>query len=312
MNFIEYLEDIGYPQILLNEVVENKNKYTYDFKSKGKWQIAPKWELKILQKILKDYLTKSYSKFNISNNATAYIKGKNISYNVDRHQGNSYFFTTDFKNFFPSISESNIKHKLVTLLNKETEQSISYILKIIFYNEKLQYGFPTSPIISNFVMKAFDDILQKNLETLFSKNNNLQYTRYSDDITISSRYKIDKQNLEQAIKSLIDDKYTYLKFNEKKTRFFEKYAKRPHITGLIPLEKRNTIGKKKYNQIKLNIHLLINNSSVNNDILFDTIKSLSSYLSYLYLVDTHSYNRLKNSFISKFRDNENFNKIFFK
>ncbi len=176
MSFLEYLDEVGYLQILLETVIKNKNKYTYDFKSKGKWQIAPKWELKILQKILKDYLTDNYSTDNISSNATAYIKKKNISYNVNRHQGNNYFFTTDFKNFFPSISKINIKNELTTILNKETKLSIIYILEIIFYKGKLQYGFPTSPIISNLIMKRFDDSLQNNLETLFPKNNNLQYT----------------------------------------------------------------------------------------------------------------------------------------
>jgi len=30
---------------------------------------------------------------------------------------------------------------------------ISLILEIIFYNGRLQYGFPTSPVISNIIMK---------------------------------------------------------------------------------------------------------------------------------------------------------------
>ena len=117
MNFLEYLDNIGYHTKLLNEVVNNKYKYVYSFKFKGKCQIAPKWKLKILQRILKDYLTKYYSNdTNISENATAYIKNQNISYNLVRHQGNSYFFTSDFKNFFPSIYEENIKGILATIL----------------------------------------------------------------------------------------------------------------------------------------------------------------------------------------------------
>lgn len=285
MNFLQFLHHVGYPLQLLEEVIRNKNKYVYTFKFKGKWQIAPKWQLKILQKILKDYLTQCYSgDDNISKNATAYIKNKNISYNLDRHQGNSYFFTTDFKNFFPSIYKSYTEHILSIRLINESIESLNYINEIIYYKDRLQYGFPTSPIISNLIMKDFDISLEQKLNEIL-ENNNIQYTRYSDDITISSRYKIDKQTIKKTIQELIDSSYSFLKLNDKKTRYFEKYAHKPHITGLIPLTHRNTIGKKRYNEIKLNINLLIKNQIITNDKYFQTIISLGAYLGYLYLVD---------------------------
>jgi RNA-directed DNA polymerase len=310
MNFLDFLNNIGYPIKLLNEVINNKHKYVYTFKFKGKWQIAPKWQLKILQKILKDYLTKNYSENkNISNNATAYIKNKNISYNLERHQGNSYFFTSDFKNFFPSIYENDIKNILSTTLVNESTESLTYINKIIYHKGRLQYGFPTSPIISNLIMYDFDKELDKILNEKY-KNINIQYTRYSDDITISSKYKIDKLIIKNTIIELMELSYSFLKLNNKKTRYFEKYAHRPHITGLIPLSNRNTIGKKRYNEIKLNINLLINNEVITNNKYFQTINSLSSYLNYMYLVDRHNYIRLKNSFNNKYKSFNNYELLF--
>jgi hypothetical protein len=309
MNFLEYLDNNGYPTKLLDEVVNNKYKYVYSFKFKGKWQIAPKWQLKILQKILKDYLTKYYSNdTNISKNATAYIKNKNISYNLVRHQGNSYFFTSDFKNFFPSIYEENIKDILCTILINESFKSREYINQIIYYKDRLQYGFPTSPIISNLIMNNFDKSLEKIIKEKFDKYN-IQYTRYSDDITISSKYKIDKQVILKIVIDLISS-YPFLKLNNKKIRYFEKYAHRPYITGLIPLSNRNSIGKKKYNEIKLNINLLINNHIIENNNYFNNINSLSSYLNYMYLVDRHNYTRLKSSFYKKYNKSENYKLLF--
>ena len=283
----------------MNSVILDKDKYTYRFASKGKWQIAPKWELKILQKILKNYLTTYYSEDNISENATAYIKNKNISYNVDRHQGNNYFFVTDFKNFFPSIVKQEITDILFSILKKEDELSLKYILEIIFYKNKLQYGFPTSPIISNLIMKKFDTSLQDKLNEIFPSNN-IQYTRYSDDITVSSKYITKQQDILDEINKLRETEYSFLEINHKKTRIFEKYAHRPYVTGLVPLNKRNTIGKKKYNQLKLNIHLFFTNAKIINDNLFKTEISLSSYLSYIYLVDKHNYNKLKYFFLKTY------------
>ena len=96
----------------------------------------------------------------------------------------------------------------------------------------------------------------------------------------------------------------------KKTRSFEKYAKTPYITGLVPLNKRNTIGKKKYNQLKINLYLLMKNQLIKNPNFYKSKDSARSYISYLYLVDKHNYNRLKYYFLNKFEKNEV--EIFFK
>lgn len=310
MNFLKYIEIEGYPKILLDDVIKHIHKYTYVFYVKGKLQIAPKWELKIVQKILKKYLYENYSKSSISENATAYLKGKDISYNVDRHQGNSYFFTTDFENFFPSIQKDSVLNILAKILHQESDESREYIYNIIFYQGKLQYGFPTSPIISNLIMKEFDNELQEKLKTKYSEKVP-EYTRYSDDITISSKYKIEKYEILEEIDNLISSSYMYLKINKKKTRVFEKYAKKPYITGLVPLNYRNTIGRNKYNEIKLNIFLLIQDIEITNSQLFQNKTSMSSYLSYLYNVDKHNYNRIKMYFNKKYTA-EKLQTIFFK
>ncbi|MFY4817941.1 reverse transcriptase domain-containing protein [Aliarcobacter butzleri] len=308
MDFLNYLQATGYHNNLLIEVINNLDRYIYKFKFKGKWQIAPKWELKILQKILKEYLTKYYGSI-ISENATAYIVGKNLSYNVSKHQGNSYFFVTDFKNFFPSIEFEKVKYILKSNLNKETEDSIDLILKIVFYDNKLQYGFPTSPIISNLILINFDKKIEQYLLNYF-KGNNIKYSRYSDDITISAKYKINKNDVLSIIENLIDSEYTYLKLNLQKTRFFEKYSHSPYITGLVPLNQRISIGKKKFNIIKLNTYLILSNKAIENDNFFRKENQLQSYLNYLYLVDKHNYIKLKNYFSKNYIDSTIFNSLF--
>lgn len=67
---------------------------------------------------------------------------------------------------------------------------------------------------------------------------------------------------------------------------------------------------KKYNEIKLNINLLINNHIIENDNYFNNINSLSSYLNYMYLVDRHNYTRLKSSFNSKYSKSDDYKLLF--
>lgn len=307
MNFIEYIDNIGYPKKLMNDVLSKKEKFVYLFKIKGKSQIAPKWELKVLQKILKDYLYEYYSK-EFSENATAYIKCKNISYNLERHQGNNYFFKSDFVNFFPSISEMNVNKTLENILSMETNESLNLIKNILFYDNRLQFGFPSSPIISNLILKDFDKELESKL-SLKNVNSNIKYSRYSDDITISSKYEFDKMEILNIIDEMIT-KFPYLKINRKKTRFFERYSHNSKITGLIPLSNRNTIGKRRFNDIKLNIYLLITNKPIQKVGLYNSVEQLSSFLSYLYMVDKSNYFRLKKYFSKNYLENIEYLQLF--
>ncbi|RXJ91546.1 hypothetical protein CRV01_00185 [Arcobacter sp. CECT 8983] len=299
MSFLEYLEEKGYPNTLLRKIFDKHEDYVYHFRIKGKLQIAPKWELKILQKILKDYITDNYASY-ISNFATAYIKKENISYNVSKHFGRNYFYVTDFSNFFPSIKLTNIKDYLSSIFKDEDSSSLDIIFNIGFYSDSLQFGFPSSPIISNIVMTKFDNLLFEELKTKFPKNN-IAYSRYCDDLTISSKYEISPKIINNIINSLLIKEYTYLSINKRKTRSFEKYSQYPYITGLIPLKDRTTIGKKRFNILKLNIYLSLKNKKIKNTDLFDTDIALSSYLSYVYLVDPHNYNRLKEYFSKRFK-----------
>jgi hypothetical protein len=55
-------------------------------------------------------------------------------------------------------------------------------LKYAFYKNALSIGFVTSPLISDFYMSKFD----KAIEDFISKNPKLHYSRYSDDMLLSS------------------------------------------------------------------------------------------------------------------------------
>ena len=51
------------------------------------------------------------------------------------------------------------------------------------YDEHLTQGSPTSAYISNLVMKSFDEVLGK-----WCEEKNINYTRYSDDMTFSGDF----------------------------------------------------------------------------------------------------------------------------
>ena len=89
-------------------------------------------------------------------------------------------------------------------------------------------GFPTSPVIANIVMRGFDITMSK-----YCKENNIQYTRYADDLTFSSK-EIDKEILQKKIQKKAYNLLRAYKFtaNYKKTKW-KSNKSRMKVCGIV-------------------------------------------------------------------------------
>src|SRR5690606_38227468 len=84
----------------------------------------------------------------------------------------------DLKDFFPSI---NFNRVINVFLKAGYTRDISFSLaRICTLHNSLPQGAPTSPILSNLIIKRLDIRLEK-----LSKKLKLNYTRYADDLTFS-------------------------------------------------------------------------------------------------------------------------------
>ena len=100
------------------------------------------------------------------------------------------------------------------------------ILKYAFYKNALSIGFVTSPLISDFYMSKFD----KAIEDFISNNPKLHYSRYSDDMLLSSE-EDDNLSLEALFEFVKNELAKLgLEINQKKTR-------KVHLS----FEKRNSL-----------------------------------------------------------------------
>lgn len=161
-----------------------------------------------------------YSKF-----TKGYRKGISIFDNAKAHMYNDIFIQFDIQRFFPSINH----RKLTKLLYQEVKynkynlsrsQSYEIVKKSSQGMKGLPLGFVTSPLLSNIYLKKFDNILYGHLKN--EELDNVIYTRYADDITISFRCianKIDYSDIKSRIEKIICDllKEYSLKLNNKKT-----------------------------------------------------------------------------------------------
>ncbi len=240
----------------------------------------------------------------------SYRKDVNIADAVRPHSYSNFIYKTDISNFFPSIKPQIIKNRLLKHRDKiefiereEIEKYCDRIIDICTINDHLPIGFPSSPSISNFCFYEYDSIISD-----FCIKNSLIYTRYADDLIISSTDELDKDNLSQTLEQILhSDDQLRLKINYKKTKLITKKYER-HLLGISILDNgKLTISKKMKRDIEIRLHLLKTNRDklvdYTNSNEMDSILSIAGTLSQINNIDKDFLYQLRkkygNAIISK-------------
>ena len=188
--------------------------------------------------------------------AKGYVKRRSIYQNTLSHMYNDYFIMLDIKDFFPHICHKQLIEKIYKEINLKSSNQITKkgckeIVDICSVSSRgIPLGFITSPILSNIYLKEFDNVFYGKLKQM--RLNNIIYTRYADDITVSFKYDQKDKNIE--IENQIIDAASAiltrlgLQINKKKTRSFNlNISNHVRITGVNIIKKgeirRLTVGR---------------------------------------------------------------------
>ena len=162
----------------------------------------------------------------VSRYATAYRNGATLAYNASPHIGHKYLLKLDITDFFGSITFMQV-YSAAFNAKYFPKQIGAMLATLCCFEDVLPQGAPTSPALSNIVMKNFDDSFGA-----WCKEKGFEYTRYCDDITVSGNEKLypafrkAKNRLEAM----------GFEINEKKTHFITN-ANRQSVTGITVNEK---------------------------------------------------------------------------
>lgn len=252
----------------------------------GKRIIAhPARELKALQRALI-----SFCPLNLvaHRSAMAYEKGTSILKNAEAHKDGVWLARFDITNFFNSIKSQHWLNVLQALPCDQEFRELSS--KIFFWKPSganstcLSVGAPSSPFASNRFMHSFDEKM-----TAYCARHVMKFTRYADDMTISSSAKIDMTELEQIIVGSFPVEGAF-KINQKKTRISGK-AHRRVVTGLI-INNEGTVslGRSRKRQVEAMVHAY----SLGRGEM--TQQAIRGHLSFLRMVDRTSFDRLKEKY----------------
>lgn len=172
--------------------------------------------LKVIQKrIQKNILLK----LELPSYAFGAVKGKDNVYNAKQHQGKKYKFTTDLKDFFPSITNKAVNEMFVS--QDFSYQVASILTKLTTYKGRIPQGAPTSSTLANLVFTKTGNLLYE-----YAQKNNMTFTSFVDDMTLSS-----SSDFKEKIPEILDIITREFKISHKKTN----YSRNPNITGLHPM-----------------------------------------------------------------------------
>src|SRR5690606_10720415 len=199
---------------------------------------APNNKLSLFQKKLNEEILNIYKP---KKSVHAFCKKRSIKSNAQRHRKAKFLLSIDLKDFFHTITVNRVKGTFKAHPFYFNDEISSVFARLCCFNSRLPQGSPSSPILSNLVCRSLDTELSEICSQL-----KCQYTRYADDITISTKmkkfpvffgdYNNHRYDLSASFSRIFSKNNLYI--NKDKTRF-QGQDERQVVTGLTVNKKIN-------------------------------------------------------------------------
>lgn len=222
--------DLGMTNRQLLDLASSTTDKYHCFSAGGRKIVAPQPDLKLVQCWISDYIN---TEFDIDlPYATAYEKGSSVCHNAKLHANSSHFLLLDICHFFESCTQKMVRNLFSGGVYQPTNAAsrlrltaddVDLLVALSCYRGSLATGSPCSPFIANRIMASFDHEIAAGLGEKFV------YSRYSDDICISSTEWINSAEISTFVGSRLRQKSFDL--NSDKTRCFGRGHLRK-ITGI--------------------------------------------------------------------------------
>lgn len=183
--------------------------------------------------------------------AFAYVKERCAVDAVKKHQQNEswWFLKLDFSNFFGNTTPEFLIHMLSQIFpfseivrRKRGMAALSRALDLCFLNGGLPQGTPISPMLTNLMMIPIDHRLANCLREY--KGDRYIYTRYADDLLISSRIKFNQNEIIEFVKSTLRGFSAPFSIKDEKTRFGSRAGKNWNLGVMLNKDNQITIGNR--------------------------------------------------------------------
>jgi len=279
---------------------------------------APDPELKEIQSKLSDLLQDCLN--NIRENSKednnfshGFERNRSIITNAEKHKSKKWVLNIDLSNFFDEFNFGRVRGYFLKNKNFSLNTELSTLIaKIACHQDKLPQGSPCSPVITNLILLSLD----RRLSNLCNRAG-CTYTRYADDITISTNKKefprnIIKSHNENSIdlnkKFLNEIISSGFQINLNKLRLFDRKC-RQEVTGLT-VNRFVNVDNKYAKKVRAMAHSLFTKGGYTltdektREQRAGDINELGGMLSFIDYVDKHN-NRLPHATKTSLNKREN-------
>lgn len=220
--------ELGYTASTLYGITNNIGKHYHSVqipKSSGGYRTlsVPDEILKAVQRAI---VTRLLAYELVSPYAMAYKYGACTRKNAMYHIGKEKLLKLDIHKFFDSILYSTVKD-IVFPPEKYSEPIRVLLSMLCYYGDVLPQGAPTSPIITNIIMREFDELVGE-----WCAARGIAYTRYCDDMTFSGDF--DEGEVIRFVSAELRKRGYFL--NKRKTVSVS-HSARQTVTGIVVNEK---------------------------------------------------------------------------
>lgn len=155
---------------------------------------------------------------------------RNSITNARRHLAQPYLAKIDITDFFGSLRSRLVEEVFGDsgLVNADARRLLT---RLCTRRSSLPQGAPTSPMISNLILRNFDENMSRLCGEL-----DLVYTRYADDITISGAVRADVELAAYFARQGLTGEALKLPVNDGKSRTFSA-GQQQRVTGVIVNER---------------------------------------------------------------------------
>ena len=194
-------------------------------------------------------------------NAFAYIKKRCPKDAIVKHQynGSKWFGKTDFSDFFGNCKLEWAEHMLSMIYPVSTimadnwgRQLVHEALMMCYLNGGLPQGTTVSPLLTNLLMLPIDFELTKQF-----KARGIVYTRYADDIQISSKVGFSLDDQVKLINAVLAEFQAPFRIKEEKLRYGSNAGRNWNLGLMFNKDNEITVGSANINLIKVMTHNFI-------------------------------------------------------
>ena len=265
---------------------------------------APKDELMCALRDLKTLLETHFNML-YHTSAYAYAKKRSTVDAVKRHQANAskWFLHTDFSNFFGSTTPEFTLRMLSMIFpfseivtDPHGKAALEKALSLAFLDGGLPQGTPLSPAITNAIMIPIDHRLANE----FAKHQ-MVYTRYADDIDVSSKIDFKYWNTVHVINKVVREEFgAPFMIKPEKTKYVSIAGRNWHLGVMLNKDNEITIGHQKKKQFKAMVCNYINDKKCGVTWDLNDVQVFRGIISYYIMVEREYIMYTINSYNKKF------------